>query len=188
LDGKDAWNEWAKEHEGWSVDFKGIDFKEYLTTQSEVDKKATLLFEDFTFPGSVDFRNTIFARDVNFNRIRVLGTFDASDSTFYKNVSFCGAFFHADTKFVSTIFSGNADFSDADLGNCPTFFSAVFKGDACFSNANFYNGGTFDCAEFRARADLNFREGSFVHHDGVPEFVSFLSTVFKIKGEGPYKR
>jgi len=142
LAGKDAWNEWAKEHEHWSVDFKGIDFKEYLTTQSKVDKEAPLLFEGFNFPGNVDFSCAIFNGRVNF----------------------CNATFNGQTNFYKAKFFDDAEFRNAKFGEgwdsiidpAVDFHEAEFLGKADFEEAVF-------CAECEFNDSVDFRNTTFAH-------------------------
>ena len=52
--GKDAWNKWAEEHKGWTVDFRARTFEE------DID------FVDFIFQGNTNFDKAKFEGNTNF--------------------------------------------------------------------------------------------------------------------------
>ena len=59
--GKEKWNEWADEHEGWEVSFEGVDFSALRDVESSID------FSGYKFPGSVSFSDATFGEgDVSF--------------------------------------------------------------------------------------------------------------------------
>lgn len=63
--GKDVWNKWAEEHEGWKVDFSSRIFEEGTS------------FAGFIFPGHTDFSNTTFCIDCDFKGSKFLSKTDS---------------------------------------------------------------------------------------------------------------
>ena len=125
VQGVDAWNKWARENEGWGVNFSNQVF--------DVGKH-NLLFRDFVFPGLVQFDNAEFVGNndtVSFDKARFCG----------KRISFTGAKFDApEISFNHSVFAEKTvvDFSSAIFNGYASFFRAEFHGHgAIFMGTNF---------------------------------------------------
>lgn len=171
--GKDAWNAWAEQHEGWEVDFSDWDFVE----EGSVD------FDSFHFPGPVFFIEANFGEGgVSFN-----------DAQFGEGtVNFRGANFgKGDVSFSEAQFGeGNVFFLEAQFGDGYVCFikAQVGEGDVSFNDVQFGEGTvTFRGAKF-GKGDVffhgtKFGEGEVSFNDAQfgEGYVTFGDTQF---GEG----
>ncbi|BED87927.1 hypothetical protein PspMM1_03950 [Pseudoalteromonas sp. MM1] len=137
LQGKDAWNEWAKNNPDMGVDFSGVKFsisellkispsnQVLLKANAEGDFSA-LTFVNYTFHHLADFSNTEF---------NIPAIFD--NATFKETVDFSRAIFSQDASFNNVAFNGIASFHSADFQNSVVFGDCNFKGNTLFTCSHF---------------------------------------------------
>ena len=193
--GRDAWNKWAKDHPGWTVDFTGAEF----TDEDE------LSFDGFSFPGSTLFKSATFTT----SKVSFEGAIFRGDITSFKGADFkSGSTEFSKTFFLSkkvvfdnSSFSGNVEFYTTRFYNHEiSFVETDFEGvSTAFSSARFkskdvsfiytnFSGKTihlFDCWFFtKSITFLNsYCDGDFMI--GGTNFIKSKHTSFnglKIKG------
>ncbi len=125
-EGAGRWNDWAKNHHGWKVDFSKWDFQ----TEERV------IFADFVFPGAVSFREALFPKGAVYfmNAVFTDGDVDFTDAKFG---------------------NGDVEFTGAKFGDgIVTFERAEFSGTRLiFRSTQFANGridftGAYFCKDF----------------------------------------
>ena len=134
--GKEAWNQWVKEHPEADIDFSRVAFGRYRYDRNCQISADAWPFAGFQFPkGEVNFSGAEFGNgNVNF----VEAQFGDGNVNFFEaqfgdgTVSFSGAEFgNGNVNFVEAQFGdGNVSFIDARFG----------KGTVSFSDARFGNG------------------------------------------------
>ena len=171
--GKDAWNEWAKElsserskliQEGiwkqnadppvrdpvvraWvneaTVDFAGCEF---LDTEFS--------FAGFLFPWEAFFEDSKFLNRISFEKAEFIGRADFTAAFFEGGSNFRRAVFRDPASFRGAIFNGRSDFFQCLFQLGAFCEEAHFRGDASFKSATF-KGLYFEEAEFASDALFN---------------------------------
>ena len=109
--GRDAWNKWAKAHDGWTVDFSSVEFIDEII----------ISFSNFLFPGSTLFKNATFTSPV----ISFEGAIFRGKVTSFEEAEFNSQ----DISFYKTFF----------LSKKLIFSKSKFEGNTLFEYARFYN-------------------------------------------------
>jgi len=175
--GKDKWNEWAKEHKGWGVSFEGYDF----TKKSQENNKIS--FKGFVFPGVVSFERATFCEgDVDFREATFgVGDVNFRETTFGEGiVSFREATFGVgDVNFSRATFGeGIVNFSETTFGvGDVRFYQATFReGYVSFYQATFDEGDVDFSGTTFGEGNVDFSRATF--GEG---YVDFSGATF---GEG----
>lgn len=149
-EGKDAWNEWAKNsEEAKNIDFSGKKFN------------GPSDLSGFEFPGKVRFNGTKFRDDILLNGSVFIGEVEFDGAIFDGKASFNGtkfrnkatfnnkAKFNKGADFKKAEFNKGADFKKAEFGqNKVEFDGAIFGGKASFNGTRFGQDATFNNVRF----------------------------------------
>ena len=180
IKGRDAWNEWAEQHEGWVVDFSGLTFPLH-------GNPSSVSFESYVFLGPVKFEDTYFrCNKVSFES----SIFKDGDVSFYgakfdgSKVYFDKAVFSNGNKdfrmdssssfklisFYGTEFGdGDLEFSDLTSNESITFNHArIGKGSHSFENITVTNGSLnfyFAKVKIDLSKSINFTNINIQHGD-----------------------
>jgi len=124
-----------------------------------------------TIRAHLDFQETIFAEEVNLNRVVFLGNISFDRSRFQGGLSLLNATFHGDLQLTSAgiarhinckraLFKGDTDFSDTRFDGSASFIEATFDGGhQSFARTHFEEAAYFERTRFAGVA--NFRDASF---------------------------
>ncbi len=183
--GKEAWNEWAMEHDGWKVSFANAEIKAwrdgrisfaYFYFPGEADFSGTTFrnfatFDRTEFGGPVNFSNSTFLGQAIFNHTKVPVGVDFRDSIFHKRTIFREInFYHV--VFTKTLFESEVLFRDVEFRSGAEFTNATFKREANFDSAQFFALAKFRVVTFEHVADFrhavfsseaDFRSSKFLH-------------------------
>ena len=156
--GMEAWNEWADDNQGVTIDFSGVDFRE-----------TAISFKGFVFCGEVWFRYALF-KIVNFENATFNGVANFENANFRDVSNFENATFNGVANFESTKFSESSNFSGANFNSSANFENANFRDVSNFENATFNGVANFESTFFNSVANFgnikfsevsNFRSASF---------------------------
>lgn len=146
--GREAWNDWADSHQGWSVNLGEIDFT--------AKDNSSIQFNGFKFPGAANFDISVFGPDASFG-----------EAIFRGRASFKRCMFNGKSDFLGANFLDQAIFTEARFGGMPNFVGAHFRSDAffenvifllgaCFRHVHFWEGAQFGKATFIGYADFEY--------------------------------
>lgn len=139
-EGSAVWNEWIVNSSVTQCDFSGVNF-------IHAPQRRKISFKGFVFPVGTDFSGAEFYE----------GLFEFAN--FLGDVSFEGALFERNAKFMNAVFKGKSDFQ-----------RTFFKADAGFQGAKFEKSALFMGATFSKHLSLS--ESAFKSD------VNFLGTTF----------
>ena len=171
IQGKDAWNEWAKVNNGSTVDFTGEKFENAIA----------ISFEGFLFPGPTSFTAVTFnSPSISFKYAIFKGDFSNFDGAIFGNsttrVDFSNAFFMVDeTSFNQSIFNGSVSFEGSEFyGKNISFDDAEFMGKRTnFNDIQFkVNSISFRLTKFSSRTTC------FISCHFISEEVDFSHSIF----------
>ncbi|MEZ7206178.1 pentapeptide repeat-containing protein [Pseudoalteromonas sp. DY56-GL79] len=145
LEGRNAWNNWMKEHPKVNIDFEGVDFSyEALNKRFPVNKNLKKLIQDCKDDEIINFSGYKFSGYANF-----------TETIFSGYMTFMNAVFHDVAGFRNATFSGVADFQGATFSDDAYFDGATFSGDARFEEAKFNSDAYFKRVTFNKRTRFN---------------------------------
>lgn len=160
-EGKDAWNAWAAENRGQSVDFTGVDF-------TDADNTG-ISFGGYLFPGEAKFTKTKFQEGhfegctfeefASFDWATFMGAAMFETAVFRKGNMFYEATFKGLANFVGATVSDFASFTGVTFGELATFSHAIFKGRTLFDRATFEKAAFFNSTNFEE--SVTFIGGTF---------------------------
>jgi uncharacterized protein YjbI with pentapeptide repeats len=161
--GKEAWNEWAKEFEK-EINNAGI---EYVIDFTKIDVPEAVSFAGFIFPCVTNFIETVISGDADFIEAQFCGDVYFIDAQFNGGASFSKAQFSGGADFIEAQFCGDASFSEAQFSGRANFIKTQFNGRAKFIKAQFIGGASFSEAQFSGGACFND-----ANYKGVASYVS----------------
>ncbi|KPW01827.1 pentapeptide repeat-containing protein [Pseudoalteromonas sp. P1-11] len=185
LQGKDAWNVWAKNNPDIGVDFSGVRFaipdllqiapnnKVLLKANAEGDISA-LTFVNYTFPHLADFSNTEFNIPAIFDNGTFNGTADFSKAIFSQNASFNGITFNCIASFYNAEFQNSIVFSDCNFKGNTLFTFSHFEMLAYFPSTTFHEVVGFDHSTFAG--GTHFKNTKFLCKEVYFEYINCTDT------------
>ncbi|MDY0342367.1 MAG: hypothetical protein RBR28_02270 [Lentimicrobium sp.] len=166
-------------------------FTKSLTFEA-CDFRADADFEGITVDGPVNFTGAIFREKALFNNVVFNGQhifftafsceklFSMQESRILGTIDFFKAVTKGKFSFQSTVFNGNARFSDMECGGKCDFSLADFRSDALFTYTNF--GSNFEMANARVWGKLDLISVLFTQ-DVILTNAFFYNTVNFTKSE-----
>lgn len=136
--GAEVWNEWAVEHDGWSVDFS--------STSALTSRNSGITFDQFIFPGGSTFNGSAMGKNIGFSSVVFKGVADFGNVEFLGNASFFETEFSDSVTFMNANVAELADFSSARFGGYTNFMATRFRGEALFDGAIFHGDTNFNDA------------------------------------------
>lgn len=185
LQGKDAWNEWAKNNPDMGVDFSGVKFsipdllkiapnnKVLLETNAKGDF-SNLTFVNYIFPNVADFSNTEFNIPAIFDNTTFNGTADFSRTIFSQDASFNTVAFNSIASFHSAEFQNSVVFGDCDFKGNTLFTCSHFEMLAYFPSTTFNEVVGFDHSTFAG--GTHFKNTKFLCKEVYFEYIDCTDT------------
>ncbi|NQU57708.1 MAG: pentapeptide repeat-containing protein [Rhodospirillales bacterium] len=154
--GPEEWNRWAnkKETDGRGVDFQNVDFT--------AKENQMITFDDFTFPGDVDFFRARFLH-ASFKKAIFKGKTQFTGTLFKDSAFFQGAVFKGEVEIISASFYGGIGFNNTTFEKDASFIGTTFAGPVALFGSHFKIVPDLRLSEFKKHITLHDLKVEFRH-------------------------